>query len=55
MSESSIESILQEGRLFEPPADFAAQAQIKSLAEYEQLYDRAKADPEKFWAELAEQ
>ncbi|MBD2089652.1 acetate--CoA ligase [Microcoleus sp. FACHB-1515] len=55
MSESSIESILQEGRLFEPPAEFAAQAQIKSLAEYQQLYDRAKADPEKFWAELAEQ
>jgi acetyl-CoA synthetase len=53
MSESTIESILQENRLFQPPAEFAQQAKIKSLAEYEQLYARAKADPEKFWAELA--
>ncbi|WP_088894274.1 acetate--CoA ligase [Leptolyngbya ohadii] len=55
MSESTIESILQENRLFPPPTAFAEQAQIKSLEEYEQLYDRAKADPEAFWAELAEQ
>jgi acetyl-CoA synthetase len=53
MSESTIESILQENRLFQPPAEFAQQAKIKSLAEYEQLYAKAKADPEKFWAELA--
>jgi len=55
MSESTIESILQENRLFPATAAFAQQAQIKSLEEYEQLYDRAKADPEAFWAELAEQ
>ncbi|HEY9813222.1 MAG TPA: acetate--CoA ligase [Candidatus Sericytochromatia bacterium] len=55
MSESTIESILQEKRLFNPPAEFSQNAQIKSLEEYQQLYDRAKADPEKFWAELADQ
>ncbi|HEY9861570.1 MAG TPA: acetate--CoA ligase [Candidatus Obscuribacterales bacterium] len=55
MSESTIESILQEKRLFQPAAEFSQKAQIKSLEEYQQLYDRAKADPEKFWAELAEQ
>jgi acetyl-CoA synthetase len=55
MTDATIESILQENRSFPPPADFAQQAQIKSLEAYEQLYARAKADPEKFWAELAEQ
>jgi acetyl-CoA synthetase len=53
-SESNIESILHETRLFPPPADFAQQAKVKNLAEYEQLYARAKAEPEKFWAELAQ-
>jgi acetyl-CoA synthetase len=54
MSQPTIESILHENRLFPPSAEFAEKAQIKSLAEYQQLYDRAKADPEAFWAELAE-
>jgi len=55
MVQSPIESILQEKRLFHPPAAFAQAAHIKSLEEYQRLYDRAKADPQKFWAELAEE
>ncbi len=55
MSESNIKSILQEKRLFPPTAAFSQNAQIKSLEEYQQLCDRAKSDPQKFWAELAEQ
>ena len=55
MSESNIESILQEKRLFPPTAAFSQNAQIKSLEEYQQLCDRAQKDPQKFWAELAEQ
>lgn len=55
MSQPTIESILQEKRLFNPPASFSQTAQIKSLEEYKQIYDRAKANPEQFWAELAEQ
>ena len=55
MSDATIESILHENRTFDPPAAFSEQARIKSLAEYEQLYARAKANPEAFWAELAEQ
>ena len=55
MSQSDIESILQEKRLFQPPAEFSQNAHIKSMEAYQQLYDRAQADPEKFWAELAEQ
>ena len=54
MSQPTIESILNEKRLFEPPADFAAHARIKSMAEYQELYDKAAADPAAFWAELAE-
>jgi acetyl-CoA synthetase len=54
MSEATIESILQEKRLFTPSAEFSQQAQIKSLEQYQQLYDKAKADPAAFWAELAE-
>ncbi|MDY6785343.1 MAG: acetate--CoA ligase [Cyanobacteriota bacterium] len=55
MSESTIESILQEKRVFPPPAEFAQDAAIASLEDYQKLYDKAKADPQAFWAELAEQ
>jgi acetyl-CoA synthetase len=55
MTETTIESILQEKRLFQPPAEFSRNAHIKSLKEYQQLYEKAKADPAAFWAELAEQ
>jgi len=48
-----LESTLREDRVFPPPPEFAAQANIKSLAEYESLYARSIADPESFWAEAA--
>ena len=54
MSQVTIESILQEKRLFYPSAEFSQNAHIKSLEDYQRLYDSAKADPEKFWAELAQ-
>ncbi len=34
-SSSNITSVLKETRTFPPPAEFAAKAHIKSLAEYE--------------------
>ncbi|MEG4456834.1 acetate--CoA ligase [Microcoleus sp. N9_A1] len=55
MSQDTIESILHEKRLFQPPAEFSQKAHIKSLEEYQALYDKAKADPQAFWAELAAQ
>ena len=55
MSESTIESVLQETRLFPPPAEFSQNAHIQSLEQYNQLYEKAKADPAGFWAELAKQ
>lgn len=54
MSQPTIESILQENRLFQPSVEFSSKAKIKSLEDYRQLYDKAKADPLAFWAELAE-
>src|SRR6476661_1186644 len=46
---SDLDVLLQEHRKFEPSAEFRARAQVNSPA----IYDRA-ADPEKYWAELAE-
>ena len=49
----NLDSTLRENRVFPPPAEFAAAARIKSLAEYEQIYRRSVEDPEGFWAEAA--
>ncbi|MBC1192362.1 acetate--CoA ligase [Microcystis aeruginosa CS-558/01A06] len=54
MTEIAIESVLQENRLFPPSAEFSQNATIKSFEEYQQLYAKAKADPQAFWAQLAE-
>jgi len=50
----AIESTLHEDRVFPPPAEFAANAHIKSFEEYEKLYAEAAADPAAFWAKQAE-
>src|ERR1700686_3037664 len=50
---SSIDSILQEQRKFEPPAEFSQHAHIKSLAEYERLYKESIEEPDKFWSRIA--
>ena len=55
MSEVTIESILQEKRVFNPPAEFAAKASIKNMAEYKKLYALAEKNPGEFWAKLAEE
>ena len=51
---ADIESVLNEVRVFDPPAAFQERAHIKSLAEYRLLYERSVSDPEGFWAEQAE-
>src|SRR5580700_7608483 len=50
---SSIDSILQEDRKFDPPAEFSRNAHIQSLEEYEDLYKESIADPDKFWSRIA--
>src|SRR5436190_20928352 len=50
---SPAESVLKETRQFPPPGAFAANAHIKSLAEYDRFWQRGRDDPEGFWAEQA--
>ena len=53
-SGDAIESVLQETRSFPPPAEFSANANIKSEEEYQQMWERAKDDPSGFWGDMAE-
>ncbi len=48
-----IDTVMQESRLFPPPAEFAAKARVKSMEEYQQLWEKAAADPPTFWGDLA--
>ena len=41
---SSIESVLTENRSFPPPVEFASQARVQSLIDYEVLYERAATE-----------
>jgi acetyl-CoA synthetase len=50
---TNITSVLKETRTFPPPPQFAAQAHVKSLAEYDKLWKHAADDPSGFWAEQA--
>jgi acetyl-CoA synthetase len=51
---TNITSVLKETRQFPPTAEFSAAAHIKSLPEYEALWNKAKDNPEEFWATQAE-
>ncbi len=50
---NDIQSSLNEKRHFAPPAAFSSAAHVKSLAEYEALYEEADRDPEGFWGRIA--
>ena len=50
---SAIESVLQEHRIFEPPAELAATARVSGIAAYNALAAEAEQDYEGFWARLA--
>jgi acetyl-CoA synthetase len=52
-AEHQIDTVMKEKRLFPPPPQFAERARIKSLEEYESLWDEAASDPPRFWADLA--
>ena len=41
--------------MFPPPAQFAAEAHVKSFDEYERLYAEAAADPQAHWARQADE
>ena len=52
-TQANIDSILQENRKFEPPAEFSRDAHVKSLEACEKLCKQAADDPEGFWAGVA--
>ena len=49
---STIESVLQESRLFVPDDQWVAQAHL-SKADYDEMQARAADDYEGYWAQLA--
>ena len=52
---SDLHSLLREERVFHPPADFVARAQIRRMEDYDHLYRRSVDAPEEFWAEVAKE
>ncbi|MFS8975661.1 acetate--CoA ligase [Cupriavidus necator] len=50
---STIESVMHEHRVFNPPESFARQAAIPSMEAYQALCDEAERDYEGFWARHA--
>jgi len=52
---TNIESLQHEDRVFPPPLNFSENACVKSMAELEGLRAEATADPEAFWARMAEE
>lgn len=51
----TIISMMEEKRVFNPPAELSKKAYIKSLDEYKKIYRKSIENPEKFWGEMAEQ
>jgi len=55
MAENTIESLLEEKRIFNPPPEFGKKAYIRSFDEYKEIYTQSIADPASFWADKAGQ
>ena len=53
MSDDAIQSVLQENRQFPPSEAISADAHISSDEQYQEMWQRAKDDPDGFWGELA--
>lgn len=51
-SDSKLAEHAHDTQKYMPQSDFAAQAHIKSFAEYEALYKRSIQDPEGFWGDM---
>src|SRR5216683_1462218 len=55
MASATIESVLQEDRLFPPSPEFVKQANVSGAAAYQALCDEANRDFEGFWGRLAKE
>ena len=54
-SSKNIDSVLKEKRLFKPTSEFQKRAHFKSLAAYRTLWNKARKNPEAFWAAQAKE
>ncbi len=52
-SDGQVDSVMVESRLFPPSDEFVAKSRVQDIEGYQELYDRAAADPEAFWANEA--
>ncbi|WP_171410479.1 MULTISPECIES: acetate--CoA ligase [Myxococcus] len=52
-SKHEIHSVLTEARVFPPPEAFARRAHIRSMEQYQQLWDEAAKDSDKYWGDRA--
>ncbi|MFO7738558.1 MAG: AMP-binding protein, partial [Desulfatiglandaceae bacterium] len=50
-----VESVYMEKRVFSPPKEFVERAYIKTMEEYETMWERSIKDPQGFWGEMAEE
>src|SRR2546428_14093039 len=55
MADATIESVLQEDRLFPPSPEFVKQANVSGAAAYQALCDEASRDFEGFWGRLGKE
>lgn len=53
ISDKAIVSMMEENRVFSVPEEFAENAAIKSLEEYEAIYNWSIKNPEHFWNTMA--
>ncbi len=51
----AITSMMEETRVFNPPAELVEKAYLKSIDEYKAQWKRSVEDPEGFWGEKAEE
>ncbi len=49
------DKVVNNGNVYVPPQGFVDDARIKSMEEYEAMYNRSLNDPEGFWPEMANQ
>jgi len=52
--DKAISSLMTENRTFPPPAELSRDAYVKSLQQYQEMYDRSINDSDSFWLEQAE-
>lgn len=50
----SVDSPPTGDKVYQPPSELVSRAHIKSFEQYKEMYKRSIADPDGFWAEIAE-